>query len=108
MNDIYVNGLLPTIQQRLSVITLVHKKGDKESLDNWRPISLLCVDYKILEKVLSLRLKKALPHIIGEEQTCGIEGRTIFQNLYTIRDTINYANDHQIPTYIISRLPESL
>ena len=102
MNDIYVNGLLPSIQQRLSVITLVHKKGDKESLDNWRPISLLCVDYKILEKVLSLRLKKALPHIIGEEQTCGIEGRTIFQNLYTIRDTINYANDHQIPTYIIS------
>ena len=102
INDIYINGLLPSIQQRLSVITLVHKKGDQADLDNWRPISLLCVDLKILEKVLSLRLKKALPHIIGEEQTCGIEGRTIFQNLYTVRDTITYANDHKIPAYIIS------
>ena len=55
-----------------------------------------------MAKVLSLRLKKALPHIIEEDQTCGILGRTIFQNLYTIRDTINYCNDHNIPAYIVS------
>ena len=102
INDIYINGLLPSIQQRMSIITLVHKKGEKDNLDNWRPISLLCVDYKILEKVLSLRLKGALPHIIGEDQTCGVQGRSIFENLYTLRDTITYANDHKIPAYIIS------
>ena len=102
INDIFVNGLLPSIQQRLSGITLIHKRNEKNNLDDWRPISLLCVDYKILEKVLSIRLKHALPHVIGEEQTCGIQGRSIFQNLYTVRDSITYANDHAIPTYIIS------
>ena len=101
-NDIYQNGLLPEAQQRISIIALIHKKDDKELLNNWRPISLLCVDYKIIAKVLSLRLKRALPHILGEEQTCGVLGRTIFENLYTIRDTINYTNDHDLPGYIVS------
>ena len=101
-NDIYNNGLEQDAQQRLSLIRLIHKRGDKDDLENWRPISLLCVDYKLVAKVLSSRLKKALPHIIEEDQTCGILGRSIFQNLYTIRDTIAYTNDHKIPTYIIS------
>ena len=101
-NDIFENGLEEGAQQRLSLIRLIHKKGDREDLDNYRPISLLCVDYKLVSKVLSLRLKIALPHIIEEDQTCGILGRTIFQNLYTIRDTIAYTNDHKIPTYILS------
>ena len=101
-NNIFTYGLLPEAQQRISIIALIHKKDDKELLDNWRPISLLCVDYKIIAKVLSLRLKKALPHILGEEQTCGVLGRTIFENLYTLRDTIGYTNDHDLPGYIVS------
>ena len=100
-NNIFTNGLSPEAQQRISIIALIHKKDDKELLDNWRPISLLCVDYKIIAKVLSLRLKQALPHILGEEQTCGVLGRTIFENLYTLRDIIRYTGDHDIPGYIV-------
>ena len=101
-NDIYDNGLNIDAQQRISLITLTHKKDAKELLDNWRPISLLCVDFKIISKVFSLRLKEALPHIIGEEQTCGVLGRTIFENLYTVRDVIGYTRDHETPGYILS------
>ena len=101
-NDIYSHGLEPGAQQRISLIALIHKKFEKENLDNWRPISLLCVDFKLIAKVLSLRLKAALPHILGEEQTCGVLGRTIFENLYTIRDVIGYTRDHELPGYILS------
>ena len=36
------------------------KKGDRKSLKNWRPISLLNVDYKICSKAISVRLSKVL------------------------------------------------
>jgi hypothetical protein len=55
--------------QSSGIITLLYKGGSKEKLGNWRPISLLCSDYKILTKVLTIRLKNILPNIISEEQT---------------------------------------
>ena len=78
-----------------------------QDLSNWRPISLLCVDYKILAKVLSIRLKNILPEIIEDDQTCGIINRSIFQNLLQVRDIIYNCNaEHlsssQTAAYIIS------
>ena len=64
------------------------KKGDLQRLQYWRPISLLCVDYKILTKILANRLKKILPQIISEEQNCSIPQRTKFNNVFLIRDAI--------------------
>ena len=38
-------------------------------LNNWRPLSLLNVDFKIATKALALRLKKVLPQVINNAQT---------------------------------------
>ena len=51
---------------------VIFKKGDRKNLKNWRPISLLNVDYKICSKVLSLRLSKVLEFIVDPEQTCSV------------------------------------
>lgn len=73
------------------VITLIYKnKGDKKSLKNWRPISLLNVDYKIIAKVIANRMKGVLRSIISEEQTCCIPGRDIADNIMSIRDVIDF------------------
>ena len=45
LNDIYRSGLILTAQQRKSLITLIYKREDPSFLDNWQPISLLCVDF---------------------------------------------------------------
>ena len=39
-----------------------------EFLKNWRPISLLNVDYKLLLGAMANRIKKVLPSIINQEQ----------------------------------------
>ena len=51
-------GELSTSQKQ-AVITLIDKKGkDKRYIQNWRPISLLNVDAKLIFKVLEMRLKR--------------------------------------------------
>ncbi len=43
----WVNGQLP-LSCRRAVLTLLPKKGDQNDITNWRPVSLLCTDYKLL------------------------------------------------------------
>ena len=86
----------------LAIITLSPKNHKKGKFKSWRPISLLCSDYKILTKILSNRLKPALEHTISIEQTCGIPNRSIFSNLFTIREIINHSNTKNINSFIIS------
>ena len=56
--------------QRQAVITLIEKKGkDRTLIENWRPISLVNVDAKIISKVIATRIKDVLPFIIHYNQT---------------------------------------
>ena len=85
-----------------AIITLLRKNDKKEKLKKWRPISLLCSDYKILTNVLSNRLKPTLERTISIEQTCGITNRSIISNLFTIRETINHSDTKNINSFIVS------
>ena len=71
-------------------------------MKNWRPISLLCVDYKIGTKALAARLQEVLPSVLHKVQTCGVPGRSFFSNLYLIRDLIEYCSAKNLPLAIIS------
>ena len=69
---------------------VVFKKGDRKNLKNWRPISLLNVDYKICSKAISVRLSKVLQFIVDPDQTCSVPGRKISSNLHLLRDILDY------------------
>ena len=71
-------------------------------LKNWRPIFLLNTDYKICTKVLANRLKKVLSVILSEDQTCGVPGRSIYENLFLLRDTLDYIDHKQLSAALIS------
>ena len=100
-NYAYTSGLL-SLSQRRGVITLVFKKGDRTRLSQWRPISLLTTDYKILTKALARRLTSVLHKIIHTNQTACIPTRTINDNVSLLRDAITYANDTNTPLAFIS------
>lgn len=86
-NENYDSGEM-TPSQREAILRLLFKKNNKKLLKNWRPISLLNADYKIAAKALATRLKRALPEIINPDQTCGVPNRTIFENIFRLRDLI--------------------
>ena len=91
-----------SITMRRGVIVLIWKGDDKRLLKNWRPISLLNCDYKIIAKVLSTRIRHILPKIIHPNQKCGIKGRSIHDGAALIRDLIHYVNNNNLPGVIIS------
>jgi len=58
-----------------SFIALVPKVRDPSSLDQFRPISLVGVIYKIITKILSRRMKKVMLMIIDDCRSAFISGR---------------------------------
>ena len=71
--------------QRQAIITLIDNKDkDRSLLDNWRPVSLLNTDVKILSKALAFRIKNVLPGIIHHNQSVYLEGRYIGETIRTI------------------------
>jgi len=100
-NTAYVANKLSDTQ-RTAIITLLYKSGEKEDIRNWRPISLLNVDFKILAKCLANRLKKCIGKLVHPDQTCGIKGRTIFENIIVAQDAIFISNSDNRPLAIIA------
>ena len=84
--------------QRQALIRLIEKKDkDRRCMENWRPVSLLNVDYKIASKALATRLEKVLPDIIHEDQCAYVKGRTIFDAIRSIDDVMEYTKVYNKP-----------
>ena len=88
--------------QKQAVITLIEKKGkDRSFLDDWRPISLVNVDAKIMSKAIATRIKNALPNIIHHNQTGFIEDRYIGETVRSIFDIMDFTAKQDIPGLLI-------
>ena len=76
------------------------KKGIPMTSKNYRPISLITVDLKILTKALTNRLKKVLHSVIHYTQTA-VDGRKIDNTVHMLRDLIQLANIEDLPSAFI-------
>ena len=88
--------------QRNGVITLLPKK-DKDPLQvkNYRPITLLTTDYKILAKCFANRLKCYMHDLIHTDQSGFMKGRNIGHNIRLIMDIMEYTDVYNIPGSIL-------
>jgi len=102
INHGFTSGSL-SITQKHGVITLLPKPGrDTIRLKNWRPITLLNQDYKLIAKVLSFRLKNILPTIINADQTGFVKNRYIGENITRIFNIMDYVEEEDISAIIMS------
>ena len=88
--------------QKQAVITLIEKKGkDRTLLENWRPISLVNVDAKLMSKVVANRIKKVLPCIIHYNQTGYVQDRYIGETVRFIFDIMEFTVNENVPGMLI-------
>ena len=92
---------MPTSCRR-AVITLLPKKGNLLDIKNWRPVSLLCVDYKLLSRLFASRLGKAMEQVIHQDQTYSVPGRSMVDNVHLIRDVLDVSSSLGFNTGLIS------
>ncbi|MEL6805091.1 MAG: reverse transcriptase family protein, partial [Bacteroidota bacterium] len=87
---VYNNGRL-TGSMAGGIIRLLFKKGDRLDVRNYRPITLVNADYKIISKTIARRMAKVLPELIHPDQTC-VPGRHISTNIHVLRDVVEYCD----------------
>ncbi len=93
-----------SIEQKRSIITLLPPKKQKNRflLKNWRTISLLNTDYKIIAKVLATRLQTVLPSIISDDQTGYLKGRYIGRNIRLLENVSFFTKYNKLPGILLS------
>lgn len=69
----------------------IYKKNDRNEIENYRPITILNTDYKILTKVLAIHLAKIAPLLLHKSQAGFVPGRSIVDQTKLIEVMIDYA-----------------
>ena len=101
LNSCYRSGAM-SLSQRRGVISLSFKKGDRLDARNWRPITLLNVDYKLAARAIAARLLKVIHVVVADDQSCGVPGRYIGENVAFLRDAVEFATTSDSPVAILS------
>ncbi|WVZ96849.1 LOW QUALITY PROTEIN: hypothetical protein U9M48_042432 [Paspalum notatum var. saurae] len=81
-------GDLPLFSLNFGVITLVPKVQEANVIQQYRPICLLNVSYKIFTKVTTNRLSSVANKVVSPTQTAFIKGRNILEGVVILHEAI--------------------
>ena len=92
MKEFYINSINYSFQtgsltdlQKQSIITLLPKQNkDITSPENWIPISLVNVDYKIATKAIANRVKCVISSLVHNSQTGFLKDIYIGEHPFTL------------------------
>ena len=96
-----VGKLFPSALKGI-IVTIPKKDRDTRIVRNFRPISLLGTDLKILEKAIAERIKPSLMKIISDSQKGSLPGRRIGANILCVLDIMDHLNRHEEEGIVIS------
>ena len=101
INECWALEDLP-LSMKTAILALIHKAHEKDKLKNYRPISLLNTDYKLLAFVFAERLQKVLKYIVHDNQSGYIRGRYIGCNIRQLLDLFEITENDNIPGAFIN------
>ena len=85
-------------------LVLLPKVPSPSHAKDFRPISCCNVIYKCIAKLLCMRLKQVLPHLIHQNQAAFIEGRELLFNVLTCQDLVRGYNRKGISPRCIMKI----
>jgi hypothetical protein len=91
-----------TAAQKAGLVVCLPKKESSIQPGEYRPITLLSADYKLLARILANRMRQTPSTVIHLEQYCGVSGRTIFNATAVVRGALAYAQFRKRPLCVLS------
>ena len=83
------DGQLELFRLNFGEIILLPKIKDAERIQQYRPICLLNVSFKIFTKVATIRLNTVADHVVRPTQTAFMQGRNILDGVVILHETVH-------------------
>jgi hypothetical protein len=91
-----------TDQQKMGILLSLPMHVKTTKLSDYRPITLLNTDYKMLTRFIVNRFRPWLPEVLHADQHLGIAGSTVYDVLATLRDVVAYAKCTPTPVCVLT------
>lgn len=95
-------GALPKTLTEANISLILKKDKPGDECSSYRPIILLNTDFKVLSKLLALRLQKTLPYVINNDQTGFITGRNLCNNVRRLLNIIELCQQKHLKGMVVS------
>src|SRR3954463_4940048 len=82
-------GQLDLFRLNFGNIILLPKVNNAERIQQYRPICLLNVSFKIFTKVATIRLNSVANHVVKPTQTAFMQGRNIMDGVVVLHETVH-------------------
>ena len=99
-NKIVESETIPT-QWNTSEIIILHKKGDKSQLGNYRPLSLSSNLNKVFTKILKKRMGESMAYTIPKEQAGFRRGYSTIHLIHTLNQLIEKTKEYNMELHLV-------
>ena len=89
--DVQENSVDHTTNFTLRWMCPIYKKKERSKIENYRPITLLNTDYKLLTCVLAIQLAAEIHPLLHENQVGLVPGGSIFNQTRLAQTMIDFA-----------------
>jgi hypothetical protein len=82
-------------------IILLPKIKEAERIQQYRPICLLNVSFKIFTKIATIRLNTVADHVVRPSQTAFMQGRNILDGVAILHETVHELHSKKLNGVIL-------